>query len=52
MISFESYIHLLNSLIICPQCWESVVGQALYRLVIVDFLFLILGSFFGEFLSK
>lgn len=29
-----------------------MVGQALYRLVIVDFLFLILGSFFGEFLSK
>nr|XP_020451663.1 transmembrane channel-like protein 5 [Monopterus albus] len=33
-------------------CWESMVGQALYRLVIVDFLFLMLGSFFGEFLSK
>uniref|UniRef100_A0A7N8XQ65 Transmembrane channel-like protein n=1 Tax=Mastacembelus armatus TaxID=205130 RepID=A0A7N8XQ65_9TELE len=34
------------------SCWESVVGQALYRLVIVDFLFLMLGSFFGEFLSN
>ncbi|XP_029910927.1 transmembrane channel-like protein 5 [Myripristis murdjan] len=34
------------------SCWESMVGQALYRLVIVDFLFLILGSFFGEFLSN
>ncbi|KAK7913572.1 hypothetical protein WMY93_013783 [Mugilogobius chulae] len=33
------------------SCWESVVGQALYRLVIVDFIFLLLGSFFGEFLS-
>uniref|UniRef100_A0A4W5N9M0 Transmembrane channel-like protein n=1 Tax=Hucho hucho TaxID=62062 RepID=A0A4W5N9M0_9TELE len=33
-------------------CWESIVGQALYRLVIVDFLFIMLGSFFGEFLSK
>uniref|UniRef100_A0A3B3ZVY2 Transmembrane channel-like protein n=1 Tax=Periophthalmus magnuspinnatus TaxID=409849 RepID=A0A3B3ZVY2_9GOBI len=33
-------------------CWESVVGQALYRLVIVDFIFLMLGSFFGEFLSN
>ncbi|XP_010871181.2 transmembrane channel-like protein 5 isoform X2 [Esox lucius] len=33
-------------------CWESIVGQALYRLVIVDFLFLMLGSFFGEFLSN
>ncbi|KAM9770660.1 transmembrane channel-like protein 5 isoform 1-T3 [Menidia menidia] len=34
------------------SCWESMVGQALYRLVIFDFIFLMLGSFFGEFLSK
>ncbi|XP_045061151.1 LOW QUALITY PROTEIN: transmembrane channel-like protein 5 [Coregonus clupeaformis] len=34
------------------SCWESRVGQALYRLVIMDFLFIMLGSFFGEFLSK
>ncbi|XP_071361332.1 transmembrane channel-like protein 5 [Trachinotus anak] len=34
------------------SCWESKVGQALYRLVIFDFLFLMLGSFFGEFLSN
>ncbi|KAM4604110.1 transmembrane channel-like protein 5 isoform 2-T3 [Polymixia lowei] len=34
------------------SCWESMVGQALYRLVVVDFLFLMLGSFFGEFLSN
>ncbi|KAM6971884.1 transmembrane channel-like protein 5 [Aplochiton taeniatus] len=33
-------------------CWESIVGQSLYRLVVVDFLFLMLGSFFGEFLSN
>lgn len=44
----ESFMNLLCA----PQCWESIVGQALYRLVIVDFLFLMLGSFFGEFLSK
>uniref|UniRef100_A0A665THQ9 Transmembrane channel-like protein n=1 Tax=Echeneis naucrates TaxID=173247 RepID=A0A665THQ9_ECHNA len=34
------------------SCWESMVGQSLYRLVIADFLFLMLGSFFGEFLSN
>uniref|UniRef100_A0A3P9MTU2 Transmembrane channel-like protein n=1 Tax=Poecilia reticulata TaxID=8081 RepID=A0A3P9MTU2_POERE len=33
-------------------CWEPIVGQALYRLVIVDFIFLMLGSLFGEFLSN
>ncbi|XP_034044790.1 transmembrane channel-like protein 5 isoform X2 [Thalassophryne amazonica] len=34
------------------SCWESMVGQALYRLVMFDFLFLMLGCFFGEFLSN
>ncbi|XP_042341575.1 transmembrane channel-like protein 5 [Plectropomus leopardus] len=34
------------------SCWEAIVGQALYRLVIFDFFFLMLGSFFGEFLSN
>lgn len=29
-----------------------MVGQALYRLVIFDFFFVMLGSLFGEFLSK
>nr|XP_054599942.1 transmembrane channel-like protein 5 isoform X2 [Nothobranchius furzeri] len=42
-----------SSLTVFPsQCWEPMVGQALYRLVIIDFLFLMLGSFFGEFLSN
>lgn len=40
------------SLACSQQCWESMVGQALYRLVLFDFLFLMLGSFFGEFLRK
>lgn len=28
------------------------MGQALYRLVIFDFFFMMLGTLFGEFLSK
>ncbi|KAI5623070.1 transmembrane channel-like protein 5 isoform X1, partial [Silurus asotus] len=32
------------------SCWETFVGQSVYRLVLVDFIFCLLGSFFGEFL--
>uniref|UniRef100_A0A672KZ11 Transmembrane channel-like protein n=1 Tax=Sinocyclocheilus grahami TaxID=75366 RepID=A0A672KZ11_SINGR len=33
-------------------CWESFVGQSVYRLLIIDFIFCLLGIFFGEFLRK
>ncbi|MGH0128278.1 UNVERIFIED_CONTAM: hypothetical protein FKN15_034114 [Acipenser sinensis] len=34
------------------NCWETFVGQDIYRLIIIDFIFCLLGSFFGEFLHK
>ncbi|KAM5151834.1 transmembrane channel-like protein 5 [Mantella aurantiaca] len=34
------------------ECWESYIGQDIYRLVVIDFLFVLLGSFFGEFLRR
>ncbi|XP_041085223.1 transmembrane channel-like protein 5 [Polyodon spathula] len=34
------------------RCWETFVGQDIYRLVIIDFIFCLLGSLFGEFLHK
>ncbi|NXG58359.1 TMC5 protein, partial [Hemiprocne comata] len=34
------------------QCWETLVGQDIYRLVLVDFIFCLLGSLFGEFLRR
>ncbi|XP_048576014.1 transmembrane channel-like protein 7 isoform X2 [Nematostella vectensis] len=34
------------------QCWETYIGIVFYRLVIVDFVFLLLSSFFGEFIRR
>ncbi|NWU91799.1 TMC5 protein, partial [Upupa epops] len=34
------------------QCWETLVGQDIYRLVLFDFIFCLLGSLFAEFLPR
>ncbi|NXJ77072.1 TMC5 protein, partial [Trogon melanurus] len=34
------------------ECWETLVGQDVYRFVLVGFIFSLLGSLFGEFLRR
>jgi hypothetical protein len=38
-----------DTLGISLQCWETLVGQEVYRLVIIDFLFAIVGASLVEF---
>ncbi|XP_044289434.1 transmembrane channel-like protein 5 [Varanus komodoensis] len=44
----------LNTVAMEPkvECWEALVGQDIYRLLVADFICCLLGSFFGEFLLR
>ncbi|KAJ6657632.1 hypothetical protein lerEdw1_002349 [Lerista edwardsae] len=34
------------------ECWETMVGQDIYRLLVAEFFCCLLGSFFGEFVRR
>ncbi|XP_078427237.1 transmembrane channel-like protein 6b [Cetorhinus maximus] len=34
------------------SCWETFVGQELYRLMVIDFIFIILDTIFGEYVWR
>ncbi|NXH15449.1 TMC6 protein, partial [Bucco capensis] len=40
----------LSRRVVCSteECWETCVGQELYRFVVMDFIFTLLDTFFGE----
>ncbi len=40
------------NLFCCLQCWETYVGQELYKLVVMDFLVLVASTFTVDFLRK
>ncbi|KAM6050546.1 transmembrane channel-like protein 6 isoform 1-T3 [Chlamydotis macqueenii] len=42
------YRWLSRRIVCATECWETCVGQDLYRFVVMDFIFILLDTLFGE----
>ena len=42
-------IHKLYFILLYMQCWETYIGQQIYKLVVLDFLVAVIVVFFVEF---
>jgi len=58
LASLTAYVVALHAEIMSKDsrigsvCWETYVGEAFYKLLVIDFLFTLLSLFFGEFIRK
>lgn len=52
IIGILCYYWLHNVALAGEECWETLIGQEIYRLLLMDFVFSLADSFLGEFLRR
>ncbi|XP_011787247.1 PREDICTED: transmembrane channel-like protein 5 isoform X2 [Colobus angolensis palliatus] len=52
VIGILCYYWLNNVALSGEECWETLIGQDIYRLLLMDFVFSLADSFLGEFLRR
>ncbi|KAK1344855.1 hypothetical protein QTO34_013559 [Cnephaeus nilssonii] len=52
IIGILCYYWLNNVALAGEECWETLIGQEIYRLLLMDFVFSLADSFLGEFLRR
>ncbi|KAL4685529.1 hypothetical protein H8959_001126 [Pygathrix nigripes] len=52
IIGILCYYWLNNVALSGEECWETLIGQDIYRLLLMDFVFSLADSFLGEFLRR